>query len=99
MDALPGSTMPPASVQGLLDLIEAAQGSVQVLDPPEVVRAAWRRLIHAVRSGGHVPKGWHLVHRGRNTGDLVIELRRGRHPSKQYQPTSPSADTHRGHTW
>ncbi|MEU8015992.1 hypothetical protein AB0B74_08500 [Micromonospora parva] len=91
MDALPGSTMPPASVQGLLDLLDEAKGSVQVLDPAEEVRAAWRRLIHAVRSGGLVPKGWHLVHRGRNTGDLVIELRRGRHPSKQYQPASPSS--------
>jgi hypothetical protein len=83
--------MPPASVQGLLDLIEAAQGSVQVLDPPEEVRAVWRRLVHAVRSGGHVPKGWHRVHCSRNTGDLIIELRGGRHPSKQYQPTSPSS--------
>ncbi|MEU9507118.1 hypothetical protein AB0D32_12645 [Micromonospora sp. NPDC048170] len=91
MDALPGSTMPPASVQGLLDLLEEAEGSVQVLDPPEPVRAAWRRLIHAVRFGGHVPKGWHLVHRGRDTGDLVIELRRGRHPSKQYQRASHSS--------
>ncbi|MFF0467239.1 hypothetical protein ACFYPX_07295 [Micromonospora zamorensis] len=91
MAALPGSTMPPASVQGLLDLLDEAKGSVHVLGPPEEVRAAWRRLIHAVRSGGHVPKGWHLVHRGRNTGDLVIELRRGRHPSKQYQPANPSS--------
>jgi hypothetical protein len=90
MDALPGSTTPPASVQALLDLLEKAGGSLQVLDPPEQVRAAWRRLIHAVRSGGHVPKGWHLVHRGRNAGDLVVELRRGRHPSKQYQPRTRS---------
>ncbi|OZV73098.1 hypothetical protein CA850_31490 [Micromonospora echinospora] len=91
MDALPGSTTPPASVQDLLDLLEKAGGSLQVLDPPEQVRAAWRRLIHTVRSGGHVPKGWHLVHRGRNAGDLVIELRRGRHPSKRYQPSSRSS--------
>ncbi|MEV7984387.1 hypothetical protein [Micromonospora sp. NPDC085948] len=91
MEVLPGSTTPPASVQGLLDLLEKAEGSVQVLDPPEQVRAAWRRLIHALRSGGHVPKGWHLVHRGRNTGDLVIELRRGRHPSKQYLPAGRSS--------
>jgi hypothetical protein len=91
MDALPGSTAPPASVQGLLDLLEKAGGSLQVLDPPEQVRAAWRRLIHTVRSGGHVPKGWHLVHRGRNSGDLVIELRRGRHPSKRYQPSVRSS--------
>lgn len=91
MDALPGSTTPPASVQGLLDLLEKAGGSLQVLDPPGQVRAAWRRLIHAMRSGGHVPKGWHLVHRGRDTGDLVIELRRGRHPSKRYQPGTRSS--------
>lgn len=91
MDALPGSTKPPASVQGLLDLLEKAGGSLQVLDPPEQVRAAWRRLIHAMRSGGKVPKGWHLVHRGRDAGDLVIELRRGRHPSKHYQPKARSS--------
>ncbi|MEW2426546.1 hypothetical protein AB0877_00890 [Micromonospora sp. NPDC047644] len=89
MDALPGCAMPPASVQGLLDLLEKAEGSVQVLDPSEEVRAAWRRLVHAVPSGGHI-QGWHLVHRGRNTGDLGIELRRGRHPSKQYQPGNRS---------
>jgi hypothetical protein len=71
-----------------LDLLEKAGGCVQVLDPPEQVRAAWRRLIHEMRSGGHVPGGWHLVHRGRDAGDLVLELRRGTHPSKRYQPSS-----------
>jgi hypothetical protein len=88
VQTLPASAMPPESVAGLLDLLEKAGGCVQVLDPPEQVRAAWRRLIHEMRAGGHVPCGWHLVHRGRDAGDLVLELRRGTHPSKRYQPSS-----------
>lgn len=35
-----------------------------------------------------MPEGWHLVHRGRDAGDPVIELRPGKHPSHRYRPTS-----------
>jgi hypothetical protein len=54
---------------------EKSGGVVHVVDPPDEVRAAWRRLLHVVRRDGHVPSARHLVQRGRNVGDLVIELR------------------------
>lgn len=53
MDALPGSTLPPTSMQGLLDLLEEAAGSPQVLDPPEQVRASCVR--GRGRGGGTQP--------------------------------------------
>ncbi len=84
---MPATTLPPATAGGLLDLLERRGGVVRVSDPPEAVRAAWRRLLHACKLGGHVPEGWHLRHRGRDAGDLVIELRVGEHPAKCYQPT------------
>jgi hypothetical protein len=61
------------------------------VDPPDEIRAAWRRLVHVVRRDGHVPEGWHLRQRGRNVGDLVIELRPGEHPAQRYQSTNGPA--------
>lgn len=90
MRTVASSTLPPATVAALLELLEESGRSVQVRDPSPRVRAAWRRLIHAMRSGGHIPEGWHLVHRGRDRGDLVLELRPGVHPSARYR-SSPEA--------
>jgi hypothetical protein len=82
---LPATHMPPTTAAEFLDLLERGGGSVQLVDPPDQVRAAWRRLLHAVRQSGDVPSGWHLLHRGRDGGDLTIELRRGEHPCRQYR--------------
>ena len=82
---LPATRKPPPTPAGLLDLLEEGGGCVQVTDPPDEVRAAWRRLVHAVKQGGEVPAGWHLLHRGRNRGDLTIELRPGEHPADRYR--------------
>jgi hypothetical protein len=89
---LPAGRKPPLTTAVLLDLLEEGGGSVQVADPPDEVRAAWRRLLHAVKQGGEVPTGWYLLHRGRNRGDLTIELRPGEHPSGRYRrPAEPSS--------
>ncbi|GIH11210.1 hypothetical protein Rhe02_92770 [Rhizocola hellebori] len=88
MKVMASTSMPPATVEALLDLLEGSGGGVQVLDPPDHVRAAWRRILHVLRSDGHIPDGWHLVQRGRNSGDLVLQLRPGEHPSKRYQPAA-----------
>jgi len=88
ISALPCGTPPPATPAALLNLLEQAGGVMQVIDPPEDVRAAWRSLLHVVRRDGHVPEGWHLLHRGRNVGDLVIELRPGEHPARRYRPSA-----------
>lgn len=88
-----GADWPPSTPAGLLKLLEVSDGVVSVIDPPPEVRAAWRSLLHLIRRDGHVPDGWHLLHRGRDVGDLVIELRPGDHPSRRYRasPQEPIA--------
>jgi hypothetical protein len=66
-------------------------GSVTVNDPPLEVRAAWRRVIDATKRQGLVPDGFRLRHRGRDHGDLVIELIDGDHPGN----TSWNGERHR----
>lgn len=46
----------------------------------------WRRAIHALKQNNEVPDGWHLLHRGRNSGDLVIQLKPGQHPVHANRP-------------
>nr|AHE14543.1 hypothetical protein asmbl_3 [uncultured bacterium] len=75
---------PPATIDEFFACLQEGEGLVRVPAPAEDVRAAWRRIIHAVRTSGRVPEGWHLLHRGRNSGDLVVELRRGQHPYAEY---------------
>jgi hypothetical protein len=79
VESLPSSTMPPVTTGKLLELLEKTDGCVRVVDPPQRVRAAWRSVISLLRSTHSVPDGWHLRHRGRDRGDLVVELRRGPH--------------------
>ena len=75
----------PSTVEGFLEALDDAGGELRIVSPSDAVRAAWRRVIHRVRQGRHVPKGWHLLHRGRDSGDLVIEMRRGEHPADKYR--------------
>ncbi|MGI5133188.1 hypothetical protein ACQEVB_40755 [Pseudonocardia sp. CA-107938] len=76
---------PTPSVAELLRRLET--GPVVVADPDPVERAAWRRLLDATRRSGDIPTDHHLIHRGRDRGDLIIELRAGRHPlQEQAQP-------------
>jgi hypothetical protein len=71
----------------LMDRLEDNTGTVIVADPDATTRAAWRRAIHAAKKGGVVPSGYHLRHRGRDTGDLLIELIEGDHPdTKHWSP-------------
>jgi hypothetical protein len=84
----PRADWPPSTPAELLKLLEANDGTVNVIDPPHEVRAAWQSLLHLMRRDGHVPDGWHLLHRGRDVGDLVIELRPGEHPSRRYRGLS-----------
>src|ERR1700733_1974074 len=57
---------PPSTPAELLKLLEANDGTLNVIDPSREVRAAWRSLLHLMRRDGHVPDGWHLLHRGRD---------------------------------
>jgi hypothetical protein len=75
----------PSTVEEFLEALDDAGGELRIVAPSDEVRAAWRRVIHRVRQGKHVPDGWHLLHRGRDGGDLVIEMRRGEHPADKYR--------------
>jgi hypothetical protein len=75
----------PGSPETLLDLLVKNDGVLEILDPEPEVRVAWRRLLHIVRREDHIPEGWHLRQRGRDVGDLVIEMRPGGHPARRYQ--------------
>ncbi|GAA5140391.1 hypothetical protein [Pseudonocardia adelaidensis] len=55
------------------------------------MRAAWRRAIDATKRSGHVPAEHHIWHRGRDSGDLVIELRQGSHPDMARRRSRPDA--------
>lgn len=78
---------PAVDADELLRQLAAASGRLTISDPDRATRAAWRRAIDAVRREHRVPAGQHLVHQGRDHGDLVIELRDGPHPT-----TSAEAD-------
>lgn len=75
----------------LMSMLEREGGTVTVADPDPHLRAAWRRTIDAVKRAGLEPEGQHLRHRGRDRGDLIIELRSGEHPVQQHARTRPPA--------
>lgn len=75
----------PSTAEEFLEALEDAGGELRITSPSDDIRAAWRRVIHRVRQGKHVPEGWHLLHRGRDSGDLVIEMRQGEHPADKYR--------------
>jgi len=58
------------------ELIERlrAEGTVEIENPDAETRAAHRRAIHAAKVLGLVPDGYHLLHTGRNRGDLIMRL-------------------------
>lgn len=53
---------------------------LRVPDPAPSVRAAWRRAIHAANTPTLLGAGHRLRHRGRDHGDLVVELHTGTEP-------------------
>jgi hypothetical protein len=73
----------------LLAQLLDGDGSVTIADPPPAVRAAWRRAIDAAKRSGQIPAEHYIWHRGRDRGDLVIELRQGRHPEMARQRSRP----------
>ncbi|MGL5826019.1 MAG: hypothetical protein ACRCYU_14590, partial [Nocardioides sp.] len=64
---------PTISGSELLEQIQEHGGLVRVEDPPAGLRAAYRRALTAI-PGGEVPAGKRVTFRGRDRGDLVIEL-------------------------
>lgn len=58
----------------LMKEVWGAGGTLRIEAPEDAVRAAYRRAIHAAKQHNHVPVGYHLLHTGRNGGDLIIRL-------------------------
>jgi len=60
--------------QELITRVQDNGGTLRIDDPDADTRAAYRRVIHAVKQHGLVPAGFQLRHTGRNAGDLIIQL-------------------------
>jgi hypothetical protein len=59
----------------LIERLVAGGGYLRVPDPDPETRAAWRRALHAAKQSPALPEGKMIWHRGRDSGDLVIQLR------------------------
>lgn len=62
------------SPDDLVAALQAKDGVLTVADPTVGVRAAYRSAISRAVTGGLVPDGYVLRHKGRDHGDLVIRL-------------------------
>lgn len=81
-----GAEEPAVSVESLMQAVTDASGTLTVEDPPEPVRAAYRRAISRAITGGSVPDGFVLRHSGRDRGTLRIRLV----PKSQLAPSAAS---------
>jgi hypothetical protein len=71
----PRATRAPAlTAEDLIARVQDAGGTLQVPDPDDRTRAQYRRALHAAKQRGLVPEGFHVLHTGRDQGDLVIRL-------------------------
>ena len=69
----------------LIPQLQSARGLLNVDNPSEDLRAAYRRAISAAITSGSVPRGYMLRHTGRDRGDLTIRLV----AAADVQPQSP----------
>ncbi|GAA3626023.1 hypothetical protein GCM10022419_134490 [Nonomuraea rosea] len=58
----------------LIRRLQLEDGTIQLDDPTDDVRAAYRRAINAVKRRGLIPEGFQLLHTGRDKGPLIIKL-------------------------
>jgi hypothetical protein len=65
---------PPVTAEDLIRQVQEAGGTLQIPDPDDRTRAQYRRALHAAKQRGKVPEGFHVLHTGRDQGDLVIRL-------------------------
>ncbi|MFC6064388.1 hypothetical protein [Streptomyces ochraceiscleroticus] len=73
---------PTDEAQDLLTRLQTAGGVLHIPDPPDAERARIRRALHAAKTRHLIPEGHRLQHTGRNTGDLIIKLLPGPHPTQ-----------------
>src|SRR6185369_17096659 len=58
----------------LIKRLQDEGGTITIDEPDDDTRAHYRRLIDAAKRHKLVPEGFHLLHAGRDHGDLVIRL-------------------------
>jgi len=69
----------PEGAVALIRRLRQAGGTLHISDPDEATRAQYRRVLHAAVQRGIVPDGFHLLHTGRDAGDLIIRLESDEH--------------------
>jgi hypothetical protein len=70
-----GRARPPSSHAAvLIEQVRAEGGTLHIPDPDPVTRARYRSALDAAKRSGIVPAGYHLLHTGRDKGDLIIRL-------------------------
>lgn len=58
----------------LIERLRREGGTIRVPEPDEETRRQYRSTINLAKRRGHVPDGFHLLHTGRDMGDLIIRL-------------------------
>ncbi|WP_206184777.1 hypothetical protein [Thermoactinospora rubra] len=58
----------------LIRRLQLQEGTIQLENPTDDVRGAYRRAISAAKRRGLVPEGFQLLHTGRDKGPLIIKL-------------------------
>ena len=70
-----GRARPPSShAASLIEQVRAEGGTLHIPDPDSGTRARYRSALDAAKKSGIVPAGCHLLHTGRDKGDLIIRL-------------------------
>lgn len=72
--AKPRASMPANHAAELIKRLQAEGGTLHIPDPDPGTRARYRSALYAAKQPGIVPEGHHLLHTGRDKGDLIIRL-------------------------
>ncbi|KPM56415.1 hypothetical protein ACG83_00120 [Frankia sp. R43] len=77
--AQPSSAFPaqgdgPDRARELIEHLQREGGTLRLEHPDEDTRARYRRAIDAAKRRKLIPDGFHLMHTGRDRGDLIIRL-------------------------
>jgi hypothetical protein len=72
--ARPHARAPSNHAAALIEQVRAEGGTLHIPDPDPGTRARYRSALDAAKKSGIVPAGYHLLHTGRDKGDLIIRL-------------------------
>jgi hypothetical protein len=75
----PRSDVPVSMAERVIERLRKEGGTLHISDPDESTRAQYRSTLHVAVQRKVVPEGFHLLHTGRDAGDLIIRLENGEH--------------------